>query len=110
MSSEVARGRALSHQGPRVTGRAAALLVAVTLLAIVALVPARQFLDQRSKIADLERQAQQLTRENAQLAAEVERLHDPVELERLARECLGMVAPGETALIVPGADPDRLDC
>ena len=110
MSSEVARGRALSHQGPRVTGRAAALLVAVTLLAIVALVPARQFLDQRSRIADLERQTQQLARQNAQLAAEIERLHDPVELERLARECLGMVAPGETALLLPDGNAHPADC
>ena len=110
MSTEAARGRALSHQGPRVTGRAAALLVAVTLLAIVALVPARQFLDQRSEIAELERQTEQLARRNAALEEEIARLYDPVELERLARECLGMVAPGETALILPDGNPDHADC
>jgi len=110
VSSQAARGRALSHEGPRVTGRAAALLIAVALLAIVALVPARQFLDQRSKIAELERQTQQLANRNARLEAEIEKLHDPVELERRARECLGMVAPSETALILPDGNPDHADC
>jgi len=79
-------------------------------LALLALVPAREFLDQRAKIAELERQAARLEQQNAQLSAEIERLHDPVELERLARECLGMVAPGETALIIPGGDAGRADC
>ena len=110
MSTEAARGRALSREGPRLTGRAAALLVTVMLLALVALVPAREFLDQRSKITELEQQAEQLATENARLEAQVERLHDPVELERLARECLGMVAPGETALILPDGKADLVDC
>ena len=110
MSTEAARGRALSRAGPRLTGRAAALLVAVMLLALLALVPAREFLDQRSKITELEQQADQLAKQNARLEAQVERLHDPVELERLARECLGMVAPGETALILSDGKPDQADC
>jgi len=110
VSTEAARGRALSREGPRLTGRAAALLVTVMLLALLALVPAREFLDQRSKITELEQQAEQLARQNSRLEAQVERLHDPVELERLARECLGMVAPGETALILPDGNPDRADC
>jgi cell division protein FtsL len=110
VSTEAARGRALSRAGPRPTGRAAALLVAVMLLALLALVPAREFLDQRSKITELEQQADELAKQNARLEAQVERLHDPVELERLARECLGMVAPGETALILPDGKPDQADC
>ena len=110
MSTQAARGRALSREGPKLTGRAAALLISVALLALVMLVPAREFLDQRSKITDLERQTQQLAQQNAKLEAQVEKLRDPVELERLARECLGMVAPGETALILPDGNPDHADC
>jgi cell division protein FtsL len=110
MSADAAGTRSLSREGQRLTGRAAVLLVAVTFLAIVALVPARQFLDQRTRILELERRATQLEDENAALRQQVTRLHDPSELERLARECLGMVAPGETALVVPGLDPDRVDC
>jgi len=110
VSTQAARGRALSREGPRLTGRAAVLLVAVTLLALVALVPAREYLDQRSKITELEHQTSQLAKQNAKLEAQISKLHDPVELERLARECLGMVAPGETALILPDGNPDRARC
>jgi cell division protein FtsL len=110
LSGEVTGSRSLSREGPRLTGRAAALLVAITFLAILALVPARQLLDQRGQIAELERRATQLENQNADLRSEISHLRDPAELERLARECLGMVAPGETVLVVPGADPDRADC
>ena len=110
MSADAAGTRSLSREGPRLTGRAAVLLVAVTFLAIVALVPARQFLDQRSRILELERRATQLEVENAELRTEVTLLHDPAELERLARACLGMVAPGETALVISGVNPERDDC
>jgi cell division protein FtsB len=104
----VAPRRALSHEGPRLTGRAGALLIAVILLALLALVPARQWLDQRGRIVELERRATELEAQNDALREEVRALHDPVELERLARECLGMVAPGETALLDPAAE--RPDC
>jgi cell division protein FtsB len=105
-----AGSRALSREGPRLTGRAAALLIAMTFLVMVALVPARQFLDQRGRIALLERQAAELEQQNEALKAGIEHLRDPAELERLARECLGMVRPGETALVIPGTSPDRADC
>jgi cell division protein FtsB len=82
----------------------------MALLAMVALAPVRTFFEQRSQIADLERKALALQFQNALLRRDVEKLNDPIELERLARECLGMVGPGETALIVPGAAEDRADC
>jgi cell division protein FtsL len=105
-----AESRSLSREGPRLTARAAVLLVAVAVLAILAVVPARQVLDQRNQIAELERRATQLESQNAKLRQQVTRLHDPAELEKLARECLGMVDPGETALVVPGSNADRTDC
>lgn len=100
--------RTIERTGPKLTGRAAALLVVVTMLAILTLVPAQQFLHQRGQIAELERQAAQLASRNAELRDEISKLNDPTELERLARECLGMVMAGETALIIPGRD--RPDC
>lgn len=100
--------RALSREGPRLTGRAAALLVVMAVLALLALVPARQVLAQRGQIDELERRAAELEDENAALRGEISKLNDPVELERLARECLGMVMPGETALVVPDSAP--ADC
>ncbi len=102
--------RALSREGPRPTGRAAVLLVVVMLLGLLALVPARQLVEQRGHIAELERRANDLEEQNARLRSQVAKLHDPAELERLARECLGMVAPGETAVVLPGAGPRLADC
>ena len=102
--------RTLERTGPKLTGRAAALLVAVALLVMLAVVPARQFLEQRGRIAELERRASEIQAENAELRAQIAELSDPLELERLARECLGLVAPGETALIVSGSASRRADC
>jgi cell division protein FtsL len=84
---------------PKLTGRAAALLVAVALLALLAVSPVRAYVDQRAEIAELERQAQVLEDTNAKLRVDITKLHKPAELERLARECLGMVKTGEVALV-----------
>ncbi|MEX2204489.1 MAG: septum formation initiator family protein [Actinomycetota bacterium] len=102
--------RMLARDRPRLTGRAAALLIVVSLLAMLALVPARAFLDQRGQIAELERRTIELEAQNDDLRLEISRLHDPAEIERLARACLGMVGPGETALVLPGSRPAASDC
>ena len=102
--------KTIARDRPRLTVRAGALLVAIALLAMLALVPLRSFLEQRGHIADLERDRLVLQVQNALLRRDISKLRDPVELERLARECLGMVGRGETALIVPGAAGDRSDC
>jgi cell division protein FtsB len=102
--------RTLPRDRPRLTGRAAALLVVVLVLGMLALVPARAFLEQRGRIADLERRAAELEAENDELRLKISRLHDPAEIERLARACLGMVGPGETALVLPGSGPAPSGC
>jgi cell division protein FtsB len=102
--------RTVPRDRPRLTGRAAALMVVVTLLAMLALVPARAFLDQRGRIAELERRATELEAQNDALRLEISRLHDPAEIERRARACLGMVGPGETALVLPGSGPAPPGC
>jgi cell division protein FtsB len=100
----------LERDRPRLTGRAAALLVAVTILAMMAIVPIGRYFEQRAAIADLERRAADLGSQNAELRAEIARLRDPAELERLARECLGMVGPGEVAFISEGERPRSSGC
>lgn len=83
------------------------MVVALTLVTL-AVAPLRALLDQRANLVELEQQADDLVSRNAALEARIERFNDPVYLERLARECLGMVKPGETAfVIVParGAPP-----
>jgi cell division protein FtsB len=102
--------RTIERDGPKLTGRAAALLVTMGLLVMLALAPVRQFLDQRAQIADLERRTIELERQNAELRTTIYDLNDPAELERLARECLGMVSPGETALVIPDSRSANADC
>lgn len=102
---EVARGHS-SHA--RLTARAAVLAVVALILLTLAVAPLRALIDQRSNLARLERQAEELDYRNAQLEARIDRFNDPTYLEQLARECLGMVRPGETAFVmVPsrGAPP-----
>ena len=89
----------------RITVRAVVLAALVLVLAIAASVPVRQFLAQRDEIAELQHEVQQLESSNDRLRGEIERLHDPDELERIARECLGMVRPGEIAFNNPTGPP-----
>mgnify|MGYP003402683876 FL=1 len=107
--SRSARPR-LERDRARLTGRAAALLVAGTILGAMAIVPIGRYLDQSAAIADIERRAAELGSQNAELRAEISRLHDPTELEKLARECLGMVGPGEVAFVTPGGRTLLPDC
>lgn len=97
---------------PRLSARGAFLLVVVMLLLLAAVAPVRNLMDQRSQLAELQRQTVQLQQENGQLQQGVDLLNDPRYLEQLARGCLGMVNPGEIAfVIVPkhGA-PAQLAC
>ena len=88
------------------------LLVAVMLLALALVYPARLYIEQRAKIEDLQRQTREFSIQNQQLSTQIEQLNDPVYLERLARECLGMVRPGETAFVVvpKGERPEPVSC
>ncbi len=54
----------------------------------------------RREAARLDRQVQMLRRENAQLREEIRRLHTPEYIERLAREQLGLVKPGEIPVLL----------
>jgi len=61
----------------------------------------------------LEREAAQLAQhqrdleeQNAQLRAEIQALHTPEYVEKLAREQLGLVKPGEIAFLIVQTPPD----
>jgi cell division protein FtsB len=71
----------------------------ILMLGATAIVPLRQYLAQRSQIGGLERKIEVLIQERSRLERRIERLQDPAELERIARECLGMVKPGEIAFV-----------
>ena len=105
-AATTARRPRIERDRPRLTGRAAVLLVALTVLGFTAAVPARQYLAERGRIAELERTATELEELNGDLRAQISSLRDPAELERLARACLGMVAPGEVLFVTPGSAAD----
>jgi cell division protein FtsB len=96
----------------RITPRASILGFVVFVAAIFAVAPARAYLDQRAQRNQLANQVSQLQEQNAVLQQQLDRLHDPAELERLARECLGMVDPGQIAFVpVPrGRAPTPPSC
>jgi cell division protein FtsB len=96
----------------RLTARAALLLVIVLVMLAFAVAPLRAYLGERADLGELQRRAAQLEAENAVLEKRLQRLNDPDELERLARACLGMVHPGETAFVTIPAHgaPQPPDC
>jgi len=72
-------------------------------------VPYRQIIDSQRQVASARAELAGYEAENAELAADVEALQTDSEIERLAREKLGYVRPGETAYVVldpPGASDE----
>jgi cell division protein FtsB len=115
MSSRAVGRSSVAPPAPRtrVSTRAAVLLIAVLTVLTFAISPMRALLAERDKLDELQRQAQQLQGQNDALQRRILQLQDPAYLERLARECLGMVAPGEVAFVtVPeeGPPPASKDC
>jgi cell division protein FtsB len=89
----------------RLTGRAAFLALIVCTLVVALAYPMRQYVSQRNDIADQERTAREAKQRVEELRDEKARLQDDVYIERLAREHLHYVKPGETGytMIDPGA-------
>lgn len=75
-------------------------LVVVGAAVLTNVVPYRQILDQRRAVESAAAELEALQAENEILAAQKEALGTPVEIERLAREKLGYVRPGEVAYVV----------
>jgi cell division protein FtsB len=96
----------------RFNARAVALLMIALAVMLLAIAPLRGYLDERGQLADLRQQATVLERQNQALQDTIDRLSDASFLERMARECLGMVRPGETAFVIVPArgKPDPPDC
>ena len=102
--------RAVTASRLRLGGRALVLGLILVLIGVASAGVVRQYLSQRAEIDRLEREIRSIESDRARLEAEIDRLHDPEYLERLARECLGMVKPGEIRFVVPddsGTQPAR---
>lgn len=83
-----------------ITSRAAILGVVVCVLALALTVPLRQYVAQRGKVTRLRaKQTQAQARVDA-LEARKRQLQDPAYVERLARERLHFVRPGEVPYIL----------
>ena len=88
----------------RARGAVFATLLGVLLLS--ALYPLRQYVSQDSHVNALIRQERALDHKSADLKRQQELLLSDDEIERVAREDLGMVRPGEVAFaVVPGSAP-----
>lgn len=93
----------------RLTGRAALLVLVVCSLVVALAYPMRQYVSQRGEIADQQRKMREAGRRVEELRDEKARLKDDAYIERLAREHLHLVRPGETGYTVydPGARDKR---
>ncbi|MEU8569330.1 septum formation initiator family protein [Streptomyces pathocidini] len=95
--------RAQTRRAPRrsrLTGRAALLALVVCSLVVALAYPMRQWVSQRSEIADQQRQAEQARAAVERLRDEKARWQDPAYVERQAREHLHYIRPGETGYTV----------
>lgn len=87
----------------RLTGRAAFLVLVVCSLVVALAYPMRQYVSQRGEIAEQQRLAHESRKRVEELRDEKARLQDDAYIQRLAREHLHYVMPGETGYIM--SDP-----
>uniref|UniRef100_UPI0008499431 FtsB family cell division protein n=1 Tax=Actinacidiphila rubida TaxID=310780 RepID=UPI0008499431 len=90
----------------KLTGRAALLALVLCSLVVALAYPMRQYVAQRSDIADQRRQAREAEKKVEQLRQEKARWQDPDYVRAQAREHLHYVMPGETGYQVAGLGAD----
>ncbi|MFE5330837.1 septum formation initiator family protein [Embleya sp. NPDC056575] len=85
-------------------GKWIVLSLVVLSLAIALVYPLRQYLAQRSDVADLRESTRKQQSETERMRSDLERWNDPAYVRQQARERLHFVYPGDTAyLVVPPA-------
>ncbi|SCK10660.1 septum formation initiator family protein [Streptomyces sp. WMMB 322] len=97
-----ARGRTVrAPRRSRLTGRAAVLALVVCSLVVALAYPMRQYVSQRTEIAEQQRQAEHARKQVKRLREERARWRDPAYVEQQARRHLHFVRPGETGFTLP---------
>lgn len=86
----------------------AVVLIAALAVTLAGIFPFRQILAQNRQVDNTAAKLQALQDENAALESQIEALNTDVELERLAREQLGMVEPGETGVTIESPPGSQL--
>ncbi len=89
---------------PRLTGRAAVLVLVVAVLMVSYASSLKAYLAQRQHIAELKSQIAQSQADIIALEREKARWRDPAFLQSQARARFGYVMPGETSYVVLDAD------
>jgi cell division protein FtsB len=89
---------------PRLTGRAAVLVLVVAVLTVSYASSLKAYLTQRQHIAELKAQIAQSELDINALEREKARWRDPAFVQSQARARFGYVMPGETSYVVLGAD------
>lgn len=98
----------LRRPGPTV---ATLLILLMGAAFVTQVVPYGQILDSRREVAEAQARLETLQQENRGLQADVAALGTDAEIEKLAREKLGYVRPGETAYVVldPPGTPEPVE-
>ena len=96
----------------RFSGRAVALLLIALAVMLLRSLRSAAIWTNAVSLRIFASHAAQLDRQNATLQTRIAQLSDATYLELLARECLGMVKPGETAFVIVPAHgkPNPPDC
>ncbi|MBO8199593.1 septum formation initiator family protein [Streptomyces smyrnaeus] len=90
----------------RLTGRAALLALVLCSLVVALAYPTRQYVTQRSEIADQREQAEHARAAVERLREQRARWQDPAYVEQQARKHLHFVRPGETGYIMRDGTAD----
>ncbi|MDJ1138283.1 FtsB family cell division protein [Streptomyces iconiensis] len=108
-AERVYRAQSRRVRAPRkskLTGRAALLALVLCSLVVALAYPTRQYVSQRSEIADQRRQAERAREQVHKLQEQRARWQDPAYAERQAREHLHFVRPDETGFTLRDGTAD----
>ena len=94
---------------PRLTGRAAVLVLVLAVLTVSYASSLKAYLQQRQHIAEVKAQIVQSEADIDALEREKARWRDPAYIQTQARARFGYVMPGETSYVVLGEDGKPLE-
>jgi cell division protein FtsB len=95
---------------PRLTFHGSVLVMTLVTLLLMAVPPARQLWREHTREVAARERLADLREDNDRMQRHLDRLRDPNYVERLAREKLGLVRPGEIGyVVVPAPTPEEPD-
>jgi cell division protein FtsB len=93
------------HRLPRLTFHGSVLVMTLVTLLLMAVPPARQLHREHAREQAAAERLAVLRADNARMDQHLTRLKDPNYVEKVAREKLGLVRPGEIGYVVVPGDP-----